>query len=76
MTKVKIERTVLNREVDLYELNEKDFFEYAEELFLRLNNLTSDNKILCVCLTRRNFMNLERCIRVKPVSNIEINYSL
>jgi len=75
MTKVKIERTILDEEVGLYELNEKDFFEYAEELFFKLDN-PEDGKISCVCLTKRNFMNLERYIRVKPVSNIEINYNL
>lgn len=75
MTKVKIERTVLNKNIGLYELDEKDFLEYAEKLFLKLDD-PEDGKISCACLTRRNFMNLERYIRVKPVSNIEIYYSV
>ena len=75
MTRIIIEKMALTKDIGLYELNEKDFFEYAEELFLKLDN-PEDGKISCVCLTRRNFMNLERYIRVKPVSNIEINYGL
>lgn len=75
MTKVKIEKTISNEEVGLYELNEKDFFEYAEELFLKLDN-PEDSKISCICLTKRNFMNLVRYLNVKPVSNVKIKYSL